>query len=167
MTEQTTLTERQLELITKAETDHGGLIEPLLDLKGGAKVKMIGALSRRGLIQKQDNLWRTSALAQSIVRGDAPAIAPADKQAPDCEPTKMRRHSKQSMVVDMLSRPEGATIEQIVERTGWQAHTVRGVFAGALKKKLGLTIASEKTSGPGGAQRIYRIAQGAQAGVPK
>ena len=167
MTEQTTLTERQLELITKAETDHDGLIEPLLDLKGGAKVKMIGALSRRGLIQKQDNLWRTSALAQSIVRGDAPAIAPADKQAPDCEPTQVRRHSKQSMVVDMLSRPEGATIEQIVERTGWQAHTVRGVFAGALKKKLGLTIASEKTSGPGGAQRIYRIAQGAQPGVPK
>ena len=52
-------------------------------------------------------------------------------------------------------------------KRSWKAHTVRGVFAGALKKKLGLTIASEKTSGPGGAQRIYRIAEGAQPGFPK
>ena len=55
----------------------------------------------------------------------------------------------------MLKRPEGATIQQIVELTNWQAHTVRGTFAGAFKKKLGLTIASTKDEG---GQRIYRIA---------
>lgn len=55
----------------------------------------------------------------------------------------------------MLQRPEGATIAQICMATGWQAHTVRGTFAGAFKKKLGLTIVSDKA--PGG-ERVYRIA---------
>ena len=54
----------------------------------------------------------------------------------------------------MLQRPEGATIAEIVEATGWQPHTVRGALAGALKKRLALTIASEKVDGRG---RVYRI----------
>ena len=55
----------------------------------------------------------------------------------------------------MLRRAEGATIAQIVEATGWQPHTVRGALAGALKKRLGLDVASEKVEGRG---RVYRIA---------
>ena len=55
----------------------------------------------------------------------------------------------------MLARAEGATIDEIVAATGWQPHTVRGAFAGALKKRLGLTIESEKVEGRG---RVYRIA---------
>ena len=55
----------------------------------------------------------------------------------------------------MLRRPEGATVQQICETTGWQAHTVRGTFAGAFKKKFGLTITSDK---PQGGERVYRIA---------
>ena len=55
----------------------------------------------------------------------------------------------------MLQRPEGATIAQICSATGWQAHTVRGTFAGAFKKKLGLNLTSDK---PDGGERIYRIA---------
>jgi hypothetical protein len=66
-----------------------------------------------------------------------------------------RHNSKQATVIQMLQRPEGATINQICEATGWQAHTVRGTFAGAFKKKLGLTITSEK---PEGGERIYRVA---------
>ena len=58
-------------------------------------------------------------------------------------------------MIEMLRRPEGATVDQIMEATGWQRHTVRGAFAGALKKKLGLTIASEKVDGLG---RVYRVA---------
>jgi len=54
----------------------------------------------------------------------------------------------------MLGRPEGATIAQISAVTGWQAHTVRGCMAGALKKKLGLTIDSVKESG---GERVYRV----------
>ena len=55
----------------------------------------------------------------------------------------------------MLRAPEGATIEEIVAATGWQPHTVRGALAGALKKKLGLEVTSEKVEGRG---RVYRIA---------
>jgi len=44
----------------------------------------------------------------------------------------------------MLRRPEGATVNEVVSATGWQRHTVRGVFSGTLKKKLGLTLASAK-----------------------
>jgi hypothetical protein len=65
-----------------------------------------------------------------------------------------RQNSKQATVIQMLQRPEGATINQICSATGWQAHTVRGTFAGAFKKKLGLTITSEK---PDGGERIYRV----------
>ena len=57
--------------------------------------------------------------------------------------------------MDMLRREDGATIAQIVETTGWQPHTVRGAFAGALKKRLGLTIESEKVEDR---RRVFRTA---------
>ena len=68
---------------------------------------------------------------------------------------RTRENSKQATVIQMLQRPEGATVQQICETTGWQAHTVRGTFAGAFKKKLGLTIVSDKAQG---SERVYRIA---------
>ena len=55
----------------------------------------------------------------------------------------------------MLKRPDGATIDEIVKKFGWQPHTVRGAIAGALKKKLGLDVHSEKIEARG---RVYRIA---------
>ena len=54
----------------------------------------------------------------------------------------------------MLRAEGGATIDEIVAATGWQAHTVRGAFAGALKKKLGLEVTSEKVEGRG---RVYSL----------
>ena len=68
---------------------------------------------------------------------------------------RTRENSKQAQVIAMLKRPEGATIQQICATTGWQQHTVRGTFAGAFKKKLGLDITSIKDQG---ADRVYRIA---------
>ena len=55
----------------------------------------------------------------------------------------------------MLRRSEGATVDQIMDATGWQRHSVRGAFAGALKKKLGLAVTSEKVEDRG---RVYRVA---------
>lgn len=57
----------------------------------------------------------------------------------------------------MLRAPDGATIEEIMAATGWQSHTARGAMAGALKKKLGLEVTSEKIEGRG---RVYFIGQG-------
>lgn len=65
-----------------------------------------------------------------------------------------RANSKQAQLIEMLKRPDGATIEEIVKKFDWQAHTVRGALAGALKKKLGLNVQSEKIEGRG---RVYRI----------
>jgi hypothetical protein len=66
-----------------------------------------------------------------------------------------RPDSKQAQLIAMLKSPDGATIEEIVKKFDWQAHTVRGAIAGALKKKLGLNVQSEKVEGRG---RVYRIA---------
>ena len=66
-----------------------------------------------------------------------------------------RTGSKQDQMIGLLRRPEGASVEEMAKATGWQSHSVRGVMSGALKKKLGLVIASEKVAGRG---RIYRIA---------
>jgi len=54
----------------------------------------------------------------------------------------------------MLRRPEGATVDEVASATGWQRHTVRGVFSGTLKKKLGLTLAPAKEE----RGQVYRIA---------
>ena len=69
--------------------------------------------------------------------------------ATSVRPGSSRAGTKQALLVGMLGRAEGATIARIVAATGWQPHTVRGAFAGALKKRLGVTIASEKVVGLG------------------
>jgi hypothetical protein len=63
--------------------------------------------------------------------------------------------TKQSLLVDLLRRKEGATIAEAVKATGWQPHSVRGAISGTLKKKLGLAVTSDKVEGRG---RVYRVA---------
>lgn len=65
--------------------------------------------------------------------------------------------SKQSIILALLRRPEGATIDEIAKATGWQRHSVQGMMSGVLRKRLGLTIASDKEE----RGRVYRITGGA------
>jgi hypothetical protein len=63
-----------------------------------------------------------------------------------------RGRTKQAALIAMLQRPDGATIAEVIEATGWQPHTVRWALVGALKKPLRLTVGSEKVEGLG---RVY------------
>lgn len=90
----------------------------------------------------------TAAAKPKAPQTTAPDTSPAEKPAATGPTGKLGK------VVEMMRRPEGATVQQMSEATGWQAHSVRGALAGSLKKKHGLTIVSEK----GEAGRVYRIA---------
>jgi uncharacterized protein DUF3489/resolvase-like protein len=80
----------------------------------------------------------------------------AIEMLPDPDPqSDAKRPSKQDAVIAMLRRPEGATVDEVASATGWQRHTVRGVFSGTLKKKLGLILASAQEE----RGRVYRIAE--------
>ena len=130
------------------------------NIKGGARQKVIDVLFKRTLITYDGKDWFVAAEGYEAL--GVPRKAPVSAQAIDevieaatAAKPRTRDNSKQAQVIAMLKRPEGATIEQICEATQWQAHTVRGTFAGAFKKKLGLEITSTKEAG---GQRIYRVA---------
>jgi Protein of unknown function (DUF3489) len=79
---------------------------------------------------------------------------------PDPEPqSEAKRPSKQAEVIAMLRRPDRATVDEVASATGWRRDTVRGVFSGTLKKKLGLRLTSAKEE----RGWVYRIAEPASA----
>jgi DNA-binding MarR family transcriptional regulator len=90
-------------------------------------------------------------------------VARPGKAAPTEKPTP-RSGTKQALMIEMLKRPEGATVEQIAAATDWQRHTIRGAISGALKKKLGLTVEATRSrevgpnkTGAKGSTTVYRI----------
>jgi hypothetical protein len=105
----------------------------------------------------------------------APAKGKAKAKAGKAKPTKPKKAAadekpapragtKQARMIELLKRPEGATVEQIAAATGWQHHTIRGAISGALKKKLGLTVEATRTrevgpnkTGAKGSSTVYRI----------
>ena len=167
------LSETQTVILTTACAREDGLIFPVTaPIKGGAVGNVCKSLLKRGLIEEieatdANTVWRhdeergpitlrATALARSALGLAGETMANAVNDVAESQPAHAPggKGNKQTLLIAMLQRPEGATVQQIAEATEWQFHTVRGVISGVLKKKLGLTVTSEKAAG---AARIYRI----------
>lgn len=136
-------------------------------VKGNARHKVLEGLLARGLIAVHDGhhvlteaglnaIGRKASFSKKDDFETDVAVAESGfTKSGAAERTTLRRNnSKQAQIIALLKRPEGATLAQICELTGWLPHTARGALAGNLKKKQGFSIVSEKT--PGGV-RTYRI----------
>ena len=169
----TKLTDTQAIILSAASQREGHIALPLPDsLRGGAASKVVGAMLAKGLIEEVDAdmrngepVWRETGdghgitlvatdagLAAIGIETDSAEVKPTEDSAPKMRTP--REGTKQAKLIAMLRAESGATIEEIVEALDWQAHTARGAMSGALKKKLGLTITSEKVDGRG---RVYAI----------
>ncbi|GGE39280.1 hypothetical protein GCM10011360_28730 [Primorskyibacter flagellatus] len=173
----TKLSDTQAIILSAAAQREDRIALPLPEsLRGGAAAKVVGAMLAKGYLEEVDAdlrkgepVWRETGDGHGVtlVATDAGlaaiGIEPEDaKPAPDTptEPKAApktrtpREGTKQATLIAMLRAPDGATIEEIVAALDWRPHTVRGALAGALKKKLGLTITSEKVDGRG---HVYAI----------
>lgn len=148
-------------------------------LHGAASKKVVGMMTERGWLEEVDAdlrkgepLWRETGdghgttlvvtEAGLLVIGVEPvvvktmaAIRSQAAQPPAPNPPTPREGTKQAQIIALLQRPEGATIAEIVGATGWQAHSARGMISGALKKRLGLPVTSEKVGGRGTVHRLH------------
>lgn len=177
------LTDTQSIILSRASARPGNLALPLPDgLHGAAARTVVGKMMSHGWLEEVDAnlrrgepLWRetgdghgttliateTGLAAIGIDPVAAGAVARARRAKVETGATsevpsrpKSRAGTKQAQVIALLQRPEGATLAEIAAATSWQSHTVRGMIAGALKKKLGLPITAEKVEGRGMAYRI-------------
>lgn len=169
----TKLTDTQAIILSAASQRDGHIAFPLPDrLRGGAAAKVVGAMLAKGLIEeveadmrKGEAVWRETGdghgvtlvatdtgLAAIGIEADSAEVKPTNDAAPKTRTP--REGTKQATLIAMLRAPDGATIAEIMAATGWQSHTVRGAMSGALKKKLGLEVTSEKVEDRG---RVYKL----------
>ncbi len=174
------LTATQTRILTAGAQRPGNLAMPLTKgLHGAAAKKVVTLLIERGFIEEVDAnirkgepLWRETGdghgttlvvtKAGLAAVGVEPVVAKTKARArkapktpkPPAAPKNPRIVTKQAKLITMLEAPDGASIAEIVEAMGWQAHTIRGAISGVLKKKLGLDVTSEKNGNRG---RIYKI----------
>lgn len=84
----------------------------------------------------------------------APPKTRAEYELKSTEPATTGRTTKLDILVGALRQRKGATIPELMEATGWQAHSVRGSISGALKRRMSLNVVSKTVDGRG---RVYRI----------
>jgi len=160
------LSDAQSIILSAACARGDGMVFPVTtSLKGGAVGNVCKSLLKHGLIEEVaatdlNTVWRHDEVRGPItlratslactVLGISDASEPA---APAPEPVRRRSGTKQEALIAMLRAEGGATIDEIVAATNWAPHSIRGAISGALKKKLGLTITSERVDGRG---RVYR-----------
>jgi hypothetical protein len=89
---------------------------------------------------------------KSPIKKAKPSVVKSSAPNTDVVPSP-KSHTKQGILINLLQGSKGATVDEMVQATGWQRHSVQGMMFGVLKKKLGLTITSEKQQ----RGRVYRI----------
>jgi hypothetical protein len=152
----TNLTKTQRIILIAAAKRTDGDIEPMPDnINAGIKPRVLNALLSRKLIIKTDFGYAISTEGYQTI-----GATPASKSKPKLEPSdtkiSLREGTKQARLIALMKRPEGASIDELCEETGWLKHTVRGVFSNTLKKRLGLTVTSYKDANQ---PRRYRIVE--------
>ncbi|WP_136653128.1 DUF3489 domain-containing protein [Paracoccus aeridis] len=163
-------------LSTACAREDGAVFPVTASLKGGAVGNVCKSLLKQGLIEEigatdVNTVWRhdeergpitlrATPLAYSTlgITDEQDDTLPAETPT---APVQRRKGTKQETLIEMLRAEGGATIDEIVAETGWLSHTVRGAMSGALKKKLGLTIISEKVDGGARRYRICDMREGA------
>lgn len=143
----------QTAILTAAADHPQGQIHWFPDnVKGGARAKVLGSLSKAGLISQSDPdaAFRLTEQGYAAIGKEAPTCAAQTPTAPE---PRLRSNTKQAEIIRLLSRPQGATLEDMTSATGWLKHTVRGAMS-QMSKKLSITIASQK---PDGGIRVYHI----------
>ena len=168
------LTDAQRSVLEPACTRDDLCVFPVTaGLKGGAVGNVCKSLLKRGLLREvpaSDTLtiWRydDGGVALTLQATDAgkqaiagkPVITPPQKPAltpANClPPLTCAKESGQDTLVRLLGRPEGATIGNMAQATGWQPHSVRGALSGVIGKKLGLSVTSTKQPGH---ERVYKV----------
>ncbi|MBM3556073.1 MAG: DUF3489 domain-containing protein [Alphaproteobacteria bacterium] len=156
-----TLTATQQSLLKTAAGCEDRAIRWPANLRGGARTKIIAALVDAGFAHNRSGSLVITEEGMRVIGAEpAPKAKPTgraktgSKQGSAKAPRPTRADSKQAQLIAMLKRKEGASIDEIAKAFDWQPHTVRGVIAGVLKKKLGLEVTSEKVEGRG---RVYAI----------
>jgi hypothetical protein len=92
-------------------------------------------------------IWRAIqrlAPAPTVATVGQPGAQGAPKKAHSTKEPTGRESTKKAQIIALLGRPEGATLQQLMETTGWQPHSVRGFLSGTLAKKLGHKITRVK-----------------------
>ena len=145
------VTETTTDTLTKADVALNRIWRN--DAEGRAVLLHINDAGLAAIGIESDTADNAATGADVALDANPPQDAPASSD-PSPKARTPRTGTKQAKLIEMLRAEGGATIEEITAATGWQSHTVRGAMSGALKKKLGLTITSEKVEGRG---RVYAL----------
>ena len=181
MITETTMTARQQELCLNSAINHNGFIKPAAaeeGLRGGAYFMTISPLIEKGFVANNENNESLTTAGYAAIGLETPFTEQPQMAEPNIEqptnfeeqttaqkttqkdqlalkkPRKIRTGTKQAKVIEMLKRPEGASLTDIMECTGWQMHTARSVLSRTIQKDLDFLLISEKKAGQ---KRIYKI----------
>jgi Protein of unknown function (DUF3489) len=139
-----------IHVVTAVITAKGDHMNTVIEETGTAQ-----AASEKPKASKKARVTRQGAHV-APAKGRPTKKAKASKKAPKAAKKvgAARDGSKAAAVLELLKRPDGATLAELMKATGWQAHSVRGFLSGTVSKKLGLAVTSAKVED---GERTYSV----------